>query len=70
MALGDVTSLNITTLEAGVKAGNSFVYNCVPSVAKVRCTSSSGARKKELSFGLSEVSEHRECSMMNSSQQQ
>jgi aminoacylase len=38
MALGDVTSLNITTLEAGVKAGNSFVYNCVPSVAKVRCT--------------------------------
>jgi len=35
MTLGDVTSLNITTLEAGVKAGGSFVYNCVPPVAKV-----------------------------------
>ena len=34
MALGDVTSLNITTLEAGVKAGNHFVYNCVPPIAK------------------------------------
>jgi len=34
--LGDVTSLNITTLQAGVKAGDTFVYNCVPPVAKVR----------------------------------
>ena len=33
MALGDVTSLNITTLQAGVRAGDSFVYNCVPPVA-------------------------------------
>jgi aminoacylase len=31
--LGDVTSLNITTLQAGVKAGNSYAYNCVPPVA-------------------------------------
>jgi len=36
MALGDVTSLNITTIEAGVKAGNGdFVYNCVPPSAKL-----------------------------------
>ena len=34
MKLGDVTSLNITTLQAGVKAGDSFVYNCVPPTAK------------------------------------
>lgn len=32
--LGDVTSLNITTLEAGVKVGNSFAYNCVPPTAR------------------------------------
>lgn len=32
--LGDVTSLNITTLEAGVAVGNTFAYNCVPPVAK------------------------------------
>lgn len=31
--LGDVTSLNITTLQAGVKAGHSYAYNCVPPVA-------------------------------------
>lgn len=31
--LGDVTSLNITTLQAGVKAGNSYAYNCVPPLA-------------------------------------
>jgi aminoacylase len=34
--LGDVTSLNITTLQAGVPVGNTFAYNCVPPVAK--CT--------------------------------
>mmetsp|Transcript_22162 Transcript_22162/g.34090 ORF Transcript_22162/g.34090 Transcript_22162/m.34090 type:complete len:506 (+) Transcript_22162:193-1710(+) len=32
--LGDVTSLNITSLEAGVKAGDSYAYNCVPPVAR------------------------------------
>jgi aminoacylase len=32
--IGDVTSLNITTLQAGVQIGNRFAYNCVPSVAK------------------------------------
>jgi len=32
--LGDVTSLNITTLEAGVKSGDSYAYNCVPPVAR------------------------------------
>jgi len=32
--LGDVTSLNITTLQAGVRAGNTFAYNCVPPIAK------------------------------------
>ena len=32
--LGDVTTLNITTLQAGVKAGKSFAYNCVPPTAK------------------------------------
>jgi aminoacylase len=31
--LGDVTSLNITTLQAGVRVGNTFAYNCVPPVA-------------------------------------
>ena len=35
MTLGDVTSLNITTLEAGVKVGDTFAYNCVPPVAKL-----------------------------------
>ncbi|KAL7511681.1 hypothetical protein ACHAXN_008659 [Cyclotella atomus] len=34
IALGDVTSLNITTLQAGVQVGDSFAYNCVPPVAK------------------------------------
>jgi len=34
MTLGDVTSLNITTLQAGVKAGDHFVHNVVPPVAK------------------------------------
>ena len=33
MMLGDVTSLNITTLQAGVQAGESYVYNCVPPTA-------------------------------------
>ena len=33
MQMGDVTSLNITTLQAGVKAGDQFVYNCVPPTA-------------------------------------
>lgn len=33
MSMGDVTSLNVTTLQAGVRAGDSFVYNCVPPVA-------------------------------------
>ncbi|KAL7548496.1 hypothetical protein ACHAWF_011776 [Thalassiosira exigua] len=32
--LGDVTSINVTTLQAGVKAGDSFAYNCVPPAAK------------------------------------
>ena len=32
--LGDVTSLNITTLQAGVAVGNTFAYNCVPSQAR------------------------------------
>jgi aminoacylase len=31
--LGDVTSLNITTLQAGVKVGKTFAYNCVPPQA-------------------------------------
>mmetsp|Transcript_5308 Transcript_5308/g.12050 ORF Transcript_5308/g.12050 Transcript_5308/m.12050 type:complete len:206 (-) Transcript_5308:172-789(-) len=35
MTLGDVTSLNITTLQAGVKVGDTFAYNCVPPVAKM-----------------------------------
>jgi aminoacylase len=33
-SLGDVTSLNITTLQAGVQVGNTFAYNCVPPTAK------------------------------------
>lgn len=33
ISLGDVTSLNITTLQAGVRAGDTFVYNCVPPIA-------------------------------------
>jgi aminoacylase len=32
--LGDVTSLNITTLQAGVKVGNTYAYNVVPSTAQ------------------------------------
>lgn len=35
MALGDVTSLNITALETGVKVGDTIAYNCVPPVAKL-----------------------------------
>ncbi len=31
--LGDVTSLNITTLQAGVAVGDTYAYNVVPSVA-------------------------------------
>ena len=34
--MGDVTSLNITTLEAGVRVGDTFAYNCMPPMAK--CT--------------------------------
>ena len=34
--LGDVTSLNITSLKAGVYAGSHLAYNCVPPVAE--CT--------------------------------
>ena len=33
MSMGDVTSLNVTTLQAGVKAGGSFAYNVVPPTA-------------------------------------
>jgi aminoacylase len=33
-SLGDVTSLNITTLQAGVRVGDTFAYNCVPPLAK------------------------------------
>jgi aminoacylase len=32
--LGDVTSLNITTLQAGVRVGETFAYNCVPPKAQ------------------------------------
>jgi len=32
--LGDVTSLNITALEAGVKVGGQYAVNCVPPTAK------------------------------------
>jgi len=34
VTLGDVTSLNITTLEAGVKVGDTYAYNCVPPMAR------------------------------------
>lgn len=34
ISMGDVTSLNVTALEAGVKGGDSFVYNCVPPEAR------------------------------------
>ena len=34
--LGDVTSLNITTLQAGMAVGDTFAFNVVPSLAK--CT--------------------------------
>jgi len=34
IVMGDVTSLNVTMLEAGVKTGDRYVYNCVPPVAK------------------------------------
>lgn len=34
MTLGDVTSLNITSLQAGLKSGDTYAYNVVPSVAK------------------------------------
>jgi len=33
-SLGDVTTLNITSLEAGVRSGDTYAYNCVPPVAK------------------------------------
>mmetsp|Transcript_1052 Transcript_1052/g.1604 ORF Transcript_1052/g.1604 Transcript_1052/m.1604 type:complete len:473 (+) Transcript_1052:19-1437(+) len=33
LSMGDVTSLNVTTLQAGVRAGDTFVYNCVPPIA-------------------------------------
>ena len=32
--LGDVTSLNVTRLEAGVRVGNTYAYNCVPPKAE------------------------------------
>ena len=32
--LGDVTSLNITTLQAGVRVGDTYAYNVVPPTAK------------------------------------
>jgi aminoacylase len=35
-SLGDVTSLNITMLEAGVRVGTTYAYNCVPP--KAQCT--------------------------------
>jgi aminoacylase len=31
-SLGDVTSLNITTLQADVRVGDTYAYNCVPPV--------------------------------------
>lgn len=34
MTLGDVTSLNITSLQAGVRVGDTYAYNCVPPTAK------------------------------------
>lgn len=35
LTLGDVTSLNITTMEAGVKSGNRFAYNVIPTTARL-----------------------------------
>ena len=32
--MGDVTSLNITTLQAGVRVADTYAYNCVPPTAK------------------------------------
>ena len=32
--LGDVTTLNITTLKAGVRVGNTYAFNCVPPKAE------------------------------------
>lgn len=32
-SLGDVTSLNITTLQAGVQVADTYAYNCVPPTA-------------------------------------
>lgn len=32
--LGDVTSLNVTTLRAGVQVGQTFAFNCVPPTAQ------------------------------------
>ena len=32
--LGDVTTVNVTTLQAGVKSGDGFAINCVPPLAK------------------------------------
>jgi aminoacylase len=34
MTMGDVTSLNITTIEAGVRVADTYAYNCVPPIAK------------------------------------
>lgn len=31
--LGDVTSLNITTLQAGIRVGDTYAFNCVPPTA-------------------------------------
>lgn len=36
LTLGDVTTLNITTLQAGVRVGDTYAFNCVPPTAK--CT--------------------------------
>lgn len=55
MSLGDVTSLNITTLQAGVRAGNNdFVYNCVPPVAScsLDIRISPHVKPKEIKFML------------------
>ena len=34
LTLGDVTSLNITTMQAGLKSGDRYAYNVVPSTAR------------------------------------
>mmetsp|Transcript_8032 Transcript_8032/g.11890 ORF Transcript_8032/g.11890 Transcript_8032/m.11890 type:complete len:313 (+) Transcript_8032:168-1106(+) len=34
MKLGDVTTLNLTMIQAGVQVGDTFAYNCVPPIAK------------------------------------